>query len=54
MSLTLVLTKHQQTVALLSDEEAEEFNALSDDEKYDYLDPWFSDMDTIERTIEEV
>jgi len=49
---TLILTKIQQTDVELSDEEYEEY--LMADDKYDWLDPWFSDMDTVERAIEEV
>ena len=52
---TLVLTKVQQAVAELTDEEFEEFSSIADDEEqFEYLDAWYSDMDTVERTIEEV
>ena len=51
---TLVITTVKQAVAELSDEEYEEYSTLSDSEKYDYLDVWISDSDTVERTIEEV
>ena len=51
MSHTLVLTKVQQTEVVLSDEEYAEYE---ESDPYDYLDVYWSDMDTVERSIEEI
>lgn len=54
MSHVLELTEVKAAIAELTDEEYEEYQGLSDYEKYEYLEPWFSDADTVERSIEEV
>lgn len=49
---TLILTKVMQVEAELSDEEYQEFMESGMD--MDWLDAWWSDMDVVERTVEEV